>query len=87
MELNDLSHFTINYNSTIAGEVLLDDFENSLELEFLGNSLNSCQSLTTISLLDSNVDVILALLFLRFALIVVGLREGVCKTKLVFLSQ
>ena len=77
LELNDFSHLTIAHDSTIAGELLLDHLENLLLIELLGESLNCSQSLTTISLLDSDVDVILALLFLGSALIVVGLREGV----------
>ena len=77
LELNDLSHLTIGYDGTIAGELLLDHLEDLLLIELLGESLNRGQSLTTISLLDSDVDVILPLLFLGNTLIVVGLREGV----------
>ena len=78
LELNDLSHLTISYDSTIAGELLLDDLEDFLLIKLLGETLDSSQSLTTIALLDSDVDIILALLFLSRTLIVVGLREGVC---------
>ncbi len=77
LELNDLSHLTIGYDGTIASELLLDHLEDLLLIEFLGETLNRSQSLTTISLLDTDVDVILALLLLGNALIVVGLREGV----------
>ncbi len=60
-------------------ELLLDDLENLLLVEFLGKTLDGCQSLTTIALLNANVDVVLGLL--RFASVVVGLREGVCRVK------
>ncbi len=60
-------------------ELLLDDLEDLLLVELLGQTLDSCQSLTTIALLDANVDVVLGLL--RFPSVVVGLREGVCRAK------
>jgi hypothetical protein len=56
-------------------EFLLDNLENLLLIKLLGQALDSCQSLATISLLNANVDVILG--FLRTPSIVVGLREGV----------
>jgi hypothetical protein len=60
-------------------KLLLDDLENLLLVELLRKTLDGCQSLTTISLLDADVDVVLGLL--RFPSVVVGLREGVCQTK------
>jgi hypothetical protein len=60
-------------------ELFLDHFENLLLVKLLRQTLDGCQSLTTIALLDADVDVILGLL--RFPSIVVGLREGVCPRK------
>jgi len=75
LKLNHLAHLTICDDCAIACELLLDDLENLLLVEFLGKTLDGCQSLTTIALLNANVDVVLGLL--RFASVVVGLREGV----------
>jgi hypothetical protein len=60
---------------SVRTELLLDDLENLLLVELFGQALDSCQSLTTISLLDANVDIILGLF--GSPSIVVGLREGV----------
>ena len=78
LKLDDFSHLTIGYDGTIAGELLLDHLEDLLLIEFLGQTLDCSQSLATIALLNSDMDVILTLLFLGSSLIVVGLREGVC---------
>jgi len=75
LELNHLAHLTIGDDGAIAGELLLDHLENLLLVELLREALNSGQSLTTIALLDADVDVVLGLL--GFPSIVVGLREGV----------
>jgi hypothetical protein len=77
LELNDFSHLTVRHDGTIAGKLLFDHLEDLLLIEFLGETLDCGQSLTTIALLDTDMDVILALLFLGVASIVVGLREGV----------
>lgn len=74
-------------------EFLLDDLENLLLVELLGKSLNSRQSLATISFWESpsaqwyvwqvrspltlDTYVYVVLGLLRFPSIVVGLREGV----------
>lgn len=60
---------------TVLTKFLLDDLKNLLLIEFLGETLNSGQSLTTIALLNPNMDVILRLLGL--ASVFVGLGEGV----------
>lgn len=36
LKLNDFSHFTVGYNGTIAGELLLDHLKDLLLIEFLG---------------------------------------------------
>jgi len=75
LKLNHLAHLTVGDDCAIAGELLLDDLEYLLLVEFLGEALDGGQSLTTIALLDADMDVILGLL--RFPSVVVGLREGV----------
>jgi len=75
LKLDHLAHLTIRNNRAIASEFLLDDLEDLLLVKLLGETLDSCQCLTTIALLNTDVDVILGLL--RFPSVVVGLREGV----------
>jgi len=75
LELNHLSHFSINDNSAIASKLLLDDLEDLLLIKFLGKALDSSQSLTTIALLNTNVYVVLRLLGL--SCVFVGFGEGV----------
>jgi len=75
LKLDHLAHLTIRNNRAIASEFLLDDLEDLLLIKLLGETLDSCQCLTTIALLNTDVDVILGLL--RFPSVVVGLREGV----------
>jgi len=75
LQLNHLAHLTVVDNGAIASELLLDDLEDLLLIEFLRQTLNSCQSLTTIALLNPYMDVILRLLSL--ACVFVGFGEGV----------
>jgi len=75
LKLNHLSHLTINDDGAIASEFLLDDLEDLLLIEFLGETLDSRQSLTTIALLNTNMYIILRLLGL--SCIFVGFGEGV----------
>jgi len=75
LKLNHLTHLTVRDDCAIASELLLDDLEDLLLVKLLWETLDRSQSLTTIALLDTDVDVILGLL--RFPSIVVGLREGV----------
>jgi len=75
LKLNHLSHLSIDDNSAIASELLLDNLEDLLLIEFLGQTLNSRQRLTTIALLNTNVDIILRLLGL--SCVFVGFGEGV----------
>lgn len=50
LKLNHLSHLGVDDNSAIARELLLDDLEDFLLVEFLGKTLDSRQSFTTITL-------------------------------------
>lgn len=49
LQLDHLSHFGVDDNGAIAGELLLDDLEDLLLIELLGQTLDSRQSLTTIA--------------------------------------
>jgi len=75
LELDHLSHLSVDDDGAIASEFLLDDLEDLLLVEFLGQTLNSRQSLTTIALLNTDVYVILRLLGL--SCVFVGFGEGV----------
>jgi len=59
LKLNHLSHLSINDDGAIASELLLDDLEDLLLIEFFGETLDSSQSLTTIALLNTDVYVVL----------------------------
>jgi len=62
LKLDHLSHLRIDNNGAIASELLLNDLEDFLLIEFLGETLDSSQRLTTIALLNTNVYIILRLL-------------------------
>jgi hypothetical protein len=50
LELDHLAHLRVSDDGAIAGELLLDDFEDLLLVEFLGEALDRRQGLTTIAL-------------------------------------
>lgn len=75
LKLDHLSHLAVDDDSAIASKLFLDDLEDLLLIEFLGKTLDSRQSLTTIALLNTNVYVILRLLGLSS--VFVGFGEGV----------
>jgi len=59
LELNHLSHLSINNDGAIASELLFDDLEDLLLIELFWKTLDSGQCLTTIALLDTDVYVVL----------------------------
>jgi len=61
LELNHLSHLRIDDNSAIASKFLLDDLQDLLWIISLWKTLDSSQRLTTIALLDTDMDVVLRL--------------------------
>jgi len=75
LKLDHLAHLSIDDNGAIASELLLDDLEDLLLIEFLGETLDSCQSLTTIALLNTDMNIVLRLL--DVSCILVGFGEGV----------
>lgn len=50
LQLNDFTHFTVHHDSAIASKLFLDDGENLLSVELIGQSLNSGQGLATVAL-------------------------------------
>lgn len=75
LKLDHLAHLSVIDDCAIASEFLLDDLEDLLLIEFLGQTLDSSQGLATIALLNPNMDVVLRLL--SFPGIFVGFGEGV----------
>jgi len=75
LKLNHLSHLSVVDDGAIASEFLLDDLEDFLLVEFLGQALDSGQGLSTIALLDPNMDIALGLV--RFPSVFVRVGEGV----------
>lgn len=55
LELDDISNFFVVHDGTIAGEFLLDDLEDLLEIKFAGDAGHGGQGLATISLLDADL--------------------------------
>jgi len=75
LKLDHLAHLTVVDDRAIASEFLLDNLEDLLLIEFLGQALYGGQGLPTIALLNPYVDVVLRLLSL--ASVFVGFGEGV----------
>lgn len=79
LELDHVSHalgVRVVNDGAIASEFLLDDLEDLLVVKLLGNALDSGQGLTTITLLNADMDVgFLGLLGLSCVL--VGVGEGI----------
>lgn len=80
LKLDDLAGFFVGNDGAVAGEGLLHEFEDFLEFVSVWNTLDGSQSLTTIALLNTNVNVLGILLARGFLLAfacVVGVRERV----------
>jgi len=58
LELDDLAHFLVVDERSVAGEFLLERLEELLGVVFLGQALERRQRLPSITLLDTNVDVL-----------------------------
>jgi len=75
LELNHLAHLSIRDDGAIASKFLLDDLQNLLLVKLLRETLDRSQSLTTIALLNSYMNIILRLFGL--SCVFVGFGEGV----------
>lgn len=56
LQLNHLSHLRVGDDGAIAGELLLDHFEDLLLVEFLGQALDRRQGFATIALCGVGVS-------------------------------
>jgi len=59
LKLNNLSCFFVFYECAVASEFLLEGFQELLGIILLGQALQSRESLPSVSLLNTDVDVVL----------------------------
>jgi hypothetical protein len=55
-QLNDLAHFLILLHGTVARKVLFKGFANTLNVQVVGKARHGSNTLTTVSLLHSDMD-------------------------------
>jgi len=78
LKLDHVAGLLIIDDGAIASKLLLDDFENLLEIKLGWDSFDSRQRFTTISLLDTNMDVGLdGLLGCISSVLILRIREGI----------
>jgi hypothetical protein len=58
LELNDIAELGILDNGAVAAKILLEHFENFVEIHLLGNATGSGEGLATVALLNANVNII-----------------------------
>ena len=73
-QLDDLSHFHILLHGAVATEILLEGLANALDIQVVGQTCHGCDTLSTVSLLDTDVH----FFFRRDAALVSGILKGVC---------
>ncbi len=56
LQLNYLTHFFILSNAAVAIETLLHGLADTLEIQIIIETLNSCDTFATITLLDTDMD-------------------------------
>lgn len=56
LELNDIADLFVVHDGAIAGEFLLDDLEDLLEVELAGDAGHGRQRFATITLLDADLE-------------------------------
>lgn len=71
LHLNNLSQLVILDNVTVTSKILLQDLQDLLQVVLARNSLHRGKSLTTVTLLDTDVDVVC---WLSFGITSVGER-------------
>jgi len=76
-QLDDLPCFLVLLNGSVATKVLLEGLANTLDVEIIRQSRNSCNTLSTISLLHTNVY----FFFRRNAALVARVLKGICMKK------
>lgn len=75
LQLNHVTELLIFDNVTITSKVLFQNLQNSLQVKLLRDTLYSSQRLTSITLLDTNMDVVC---WLVFCITSVGERIYLC---------
>jgi len=75
LKLDDFTDLLIFDEGTVASEFLLESLEELPRVVFLGEALQGCQRLATISLLDTDMDVTL----LASYVLITKLLSFVCK--------
>ena len=55
-ELNDISDFCVFLDGSVAAKVLFKSLTNSLDVQVVGQAGNGCDTLATVSLLDTHVN-------------------------------
>lgn len=58
-KLNDFPHVLVLLNGTVTTEILLECLANSFDVEVVGQTGNSRDTLASVSLLDTDVDLFL----------------------------
>ena len=74
-QLNNFSYFQVFLHGSVATEILFESLTYSLHIQVVSETGNRCDTLSSVSLLDTNMD----LLFRGHAL-VSGVLKGVCVT-------
>ena len=70
-QLNDFPDFLVLLDGTVARKVLFEDLANSFHVEVMGQTRDSCDTLSSITLLHTNVDILFSF--------VSGLVSGILK--------
>lgn len=73
LELDNLSVLLVLADVSVAGKILLENLQDSLEVIFFGKALDCSQSLSSVSLLDTDMDVVG-----RLSIVVTSVGEGIC---------
>lgn len=73
LELNNLTVLFVLADVSVAGKILLENLQDSLEVIFFGKALDCGQSLSSVSLLDTDMDVVG-----RLSIVVTSVGEGIC---------
>jgi hypothetical protein len=75
-QLDNFSHFQILLHGPVATEILFECFTYSLNVKVIGETGHSGDTLSSVSLLDANMD-----LLFRSRTFVSSVLKGVCATK------
>ena len=73
-QLNDFTKFLVTLHCSITRKILLKCFADSFNVKIIGKTRDSCDTLSSISLLDANVN----LFFSRDTTLVSGVFKSVC---------